>query len=250
MNSRLTGLPKESWGLHEQVVFNVLFEENPQFALFATDKSAAAVLYSAKPLWVYAEEGCNSDVLTALLNECRDKFIKTGLIVPEFAADLCADLFHPKETHSMAAFYLPPHVRYENENALVYPNESDVPMLENWIKCFYMEALGIDYIEADTAKALITGKKLYCLEAGGRLAAMGMIIPLPNNMCRLNLIYVPPEFRKAGCGKAVVSAICADIQARGMLPVLYARCENTAACSLYKSLGFTEAGRLAELIFN
>ncbi|MCL2457209.1 MAG: GNAT family N-acetyltransferase, partial [Defluviitaleaceae bacterium] len=81
-----------------------------------------------------------------------------------------------------------------------------------------------------------------------RPVAMGMLAGA-GETARLNLIYVPPEFRGKGYGKQIVAALAAKARENAQIPVLYTACENFAANKLYLSLGFKEAGRLTEVRF-
>ena len=139
---------------------------------------------------------------------------------------------------------------YNPRGKLVFPSESDTHTVAEWVKNFYQEALDAELGEKNAVKALIDGKKIHCLEAEGRnIVAMGMLIPLPHRLCRLNLIYVPPHQRGRGFGKDITSALAHKAQQLNQMPVLYVRTENKAAMNIYQSLGFIEAGRLMELKF-
>jgi len=58
--------------------------------------------------------------------------------------------------------------------------------------------------------------------------------------CRLNLIYVPQEFRGVGHGRTIVVALAKVVRSLGNIPVLHTDDSNQIAKNLYKSVGFLE----------
>lgn len=244
MNCLSIRLPEKSW-----ILYNVMLEPGAQYIYEAP--GVFAVQYLGKPLWLYAEDGVSGDDLRIFLNRISGA---PGLVASKYAADLCPWPY--VKAWELAAFYLPGPFAYNftaSASRLVFPAESDIPVISEWIRDFYKEALDTDIQDAvGTARALITSGNLYCLELLGTetsepegIVAMGMLIPLPHNLCRLNLIYTP--YRAKGFGKAITAAIVQQAQNRGQRPVLYARVDNDAAMATYRSLGFIEAGRLTEL---
>ena len=233
-----------------QILYNVMYERGAQFIL--RSENAIAAQYPGKPLWLYADENWPAENLRVFFNACLQKKndIK-GLVSSKYAVELC--LKDVSAAWEVAAFYLPQPLAYLPRGCLIFPSSKDVPMLSGWVKAFYREALDSDFPDTEIIEALVSAKKLYCLNvAGCGLCAMGMQISVDSDtykMGRLNMIYTPPRYRGQGFGKDVAAAIAIIIQSQGRLPVLYARVKNITAMNLYRSLGFIEAGRLVEVRF-
>lgn len=118
---------------------------------------------------------------------------------------------------------------------------ADTPVVFEWIKKFYAETL-----QADLPKE-IKRREEGNFDAAVRLFVWWDAMPVAMGMlagARINLIYVPPEFRGRGYGRAVVSALAARARESGQVPMLFASADNSAANSLYSSLGFCEGSPL------
>ena len=242
MNCQLNKLPGKSW-----LLYNVMLESGAR-QIFS-GPGLYALQYPGKPLWLYAEDSCKPehlmDFYNSIKNEANDI---TGLVAADWATEICP--WTPVDVWELAAFYMPDAAAYTHRGQLIYPAAADIPEVTTWIMDFYIEALGTEFDGEEAARALIAGKKIYCLEIeDGLVVAMGMLIPIFCGLCRLNLIYVPPHMRGRGFGKDVAAACASKAFEQNQTPVLYARTDNAAAMGLYKSLGFVEAGRLIELKF-
>ena len=246
MNCQLTKSPVRSWPLHKQILYNVMYESG--LVVSSPDKGAFAVQQPGRPLWLYAEEGWGAENLRAFFDVCLS--VATGLVAAKWIADLCP---RPSISWEIAAMYLPEPVKYIKSGSLVFPATTDIPILSRWIEGFYREALGLEFAGENAARALVEGRKLFCLESfeyeKAKLVSMGMLIPLSAGLSKMNLIYTPKEYRGLGHGKNAVAAIAAKAQECGHIPILYVRVENERAYNIYRALGFVEAGRLTELRF-
>lgn len=241
--------------LPDKILYNLLYEKGRQFSLLSPDSEALGVMYPGKPLWLYIKDNWRAENVRAFFEDCIEKLGGEipGLVAPAKAAEFCGSLFHRPVTGrwEIAALFMPGPAPYKPRGKLVSFNYNDIPAAAKWLTDFYREALDVNLENSENiAKALINGKKIYGLEVQGLgISAMGMIIPLPEGMCRLNLIYTPPMYRGRGFGKDITAFLAAKVQNEEKLPVLYARTASEPAMRLYKSLGFVEAGRLVELRF-
>lgn len=161
---------------------------------------------------------------------------------------------------------------YSLQGELRRPEIEDYPVLIQWVKDFYRETLQMEAFEGISDETAETSEEksfqinepdiigrpalyVWARTPGGVADAMGVLTNAAVyeyegeafSTRRLNLIFVPKENRRAGYGRAVVSALCEVVRSGGCLPMLYAYGDNTAAVVLYEGLGFTEAGRLVEV---
>ena len=67
------------------------------------------------------------------------------------------------------------------------------------------------------------------------------------DVCQIGSVYVLPEKRRKGYGGNIVSAHVSRLLGVYKKVVLFVDTENRAACTLYKRLGFTEYGMLAQV---
>lgn len=78
-----------------------------------------------------------------------------------------------------------------------------------------------------------------------RIASCALLSPEGSDAGLIGGVFTMPSARGKGYAGACVSALAADIQADGKLPVLFY--ENPAAGALYRKLGFVECGSWAVL---
>jgi predicted GNAT family acetyltransferase len=77
------------------------------------------------------------------------------------------------------------------------------------------------------------------------VSAAGVHFMIPE-VAQIGNVITAEKYRRQGIGKACVAAVAADIMAQGIPVSLFVRTDNTAAISLYESLGFK---KIRELFF-
>ncbi len=85
-------------------------------------------------------------------------------------------------------------------------------------------------------------------QAQGKPAqAMAGILPIARRTCELKYLFVAPEFRRQGWGKAMLSGAVQFARRAEYLEVLAAlRHDQTDALNLFRDLGFTPCARFNE----
>ena len=73
----------------------------------------------------------------------------------------------------------------------------------------------------------------------GRLIALAGERMHPEGWTEVSAVCTDPRYRKRGLSTRLVRAVGHGIRARGEVPFLHARADNTVAIRLYESLGFT-----------
>ncbi|WP_405495809.1 GNAT family N-acetyltransferase [Nocardia sp. NBC_00511] len=89
-----------------------------------------------------------------------------------------------------------------------------------------------------TARTIELGTYLG-VRVDGRLVAMSGERMHPPGWTEISAVCTDAEFRGRGYASRLIRAVGAGIRARGEIPFLHARAENTTAISLYETLGFT-----------
>ena len=79
---------------------------------------------------------------------------------------------------------------------------------------------------------------VYLASVGDRVVARAQTNARGWSYDQIGGVYVDPEFRGLGVGRAVVSALLADIRTRGRGATLFVKKSNDVARSLYRALGF------------
>lgn len=119
----------------------------------------------------------------------------------------------------------------------------DQPLLANWLRTYLIETgLGLDgpAVEERAARAISAGN-LRFLMRGDRPVAMAAINARAGRSVQVGGVFVPPEARNRGLGRAVTRALLAEAQGQGAVEaVLFSN--NDAASRAYRSLGFCQIG--------
>lgn len=142
------------------------------------------------------------------------------------------------------AYFLPPKILLPvlaTLGGLCTPDAADMPVVREWLKNFYEETLHrkppdltLNPTEGEPSVSLFVWR-----DEHDRMVGMGMLAD-SEKTCRLNLIYVAPEFREQGYGRAIVTELARLARERRLVPVLYVAPENELALKIYTSLGFCE----------
>lgn len=80
---------------------------------------------------------------------------------------------------------------------------------------------------------------VYLATVGARVVARAQTNARGWSYDQIGGVYVDPEFRGLGLGRAVVSALLADLRERGRGATLFVKKSNEVARSLYRALGFS-----------
>ncbi|WP_426573580.1 GNAT family N-acetyltransferase [Aquihabitans sp. McL0605] len=87
------------------------------------------------------------------------------------------------------------------------------------------------------------GAEVVVADDGGRIVAVGMLLPEPEDRGRIRRVSVDRSHRRQGLGRAVVDELVARARDRAMVEVLVrADTPWTSALALYRSCGFTCVG--------
>jgi ribosomal-protein-alanine N-acetyltransferase len=214
-------------------------------------KDGFAIACPETPLWVFAEERL---FFYDFLRQNKNPLL--GIIAEKKTALACAEIYSRETSVSftqkeLVAYFLPNEISLEKITAHgeLRP-AADSSLASEWIKKFYEETLDSpppQMSKSSLQKSFPLGLRLFFLHDNQNVA-MGMLSGT-GETCRLNLIYVTPEARGRGYGRAIVTALAQEARKFAKIPVLYTAAENVAANALYAAVGFQEAGRLTEVKF-
>ncbi len=250
-----------------RIIYNMFYDirRRPHEAYVAQGKNAAAVISPGTPLWIYMRKDMPEKEICLFFYSCLQNISVPfkGLVAPEGTAEICAAIRGGEYSKREITVYylsggLTPEASDKNlAGELTEAVPADASVLGKWLKAFYAETFKTEFKSAGTpclrqAAEGLHGDKLFVWRdsrpPGGLITAMGMLCG-GEETARLNLIYTPPRLRRRGYGSAMVRALSQIALDAGKIPVLYTAAGNAASNALYRSLGFTEAGGLTEIIF-
>lgn len=107
------------------------------------------------------------------------------------------------------------------------------------LTAFYKDAGHMERTEAGVERPL-RDTTVYVGVREGRIVCAALTNAEIPASAMIGGVFTPPGERGRGSARAVVSALCADLLARGMTPVLY--WDTPAAGKVYNTLGFTHVG--------
>jgi predicted GNAT family acetyltransferase len=225
-----------------------------------TDKRGLAVVCPGMPLWVYLPEDMSDDDIRSFFYACMKEITTPfgSFVADANAARICAELLAGERggvisEHAITAYYLPGEINAKAirpiNGYLREAKPDDKPLINEWLNAFYIETFKMELPEQQIKESPPLS------ENNGRLyiwkdnypAAMAMLCSTNKGFARINLVYTPPGLRRNGYASAIVGALSQTTPKNGGIPMLYTDTGNAAANSLYKSLGFAEAGRLVKV---
>ncbi|MCL2048597.1 MAG: GNAT family N-acetyltransferase [Defluviitaleaceae bacterium] len=217
--------------------------------------SSIALACQNMPVWLWISQGLHKEKVRQFFNEFLEKYDSplVGLVAEEkFALDF-ANMYSSEFTHKeIIAYSLPNEVPIvtsdEVQLRLALPH--DTPLVLQWLGAFYEETLQAQLPSVGDSKVRVNRPpKIYIL-SDSQYTPLGMgMLTNTEEAGRINLVYILPQYRRNGYGKALVSALAQKARDARQVPVLYTASDNVAANALYTGLGFAEAGRLTEVRF-
>ncbi len=186
---------------------------------------------------------------------------KPHLMVKENQAERVKGVFNPLKEESrtgLVAYVMDkpsekPAGFYRAAEILRNTNEGDIENLVGFIKGFQKDCFGSAGNEEDVrhlAEKRVSSPDSYIYEVGGVPVGMLYCARKSEGYCRIQAVYIAPEHRSKGYGARMTAKVCERIFAEGYKPNLFADAANPVSNRVYRSIGFREAGRLAEIKMN
>jgi len=144
------------------------------------------------------------------------------------------------------------HYIVEGKELIALKTSDKDIVMKFWVG-FVFDCFGINVIEEKqipVVDSLIKCEKLYLWEVDNEICGMVNIIHQSERYARINNVYTPSEERKKGYASAMVSELCSKLINEGLIPMLYADIKNCDSNKVYKTIGFTESGRIDNIVFN
>ena len=99
------------------------------------------------------------------------------------------------------------------------------------------------------AENMIKTGNLSLWKVDGAAVSMANIAHHSPRHGRINSVYTPLPERKKGYASALTAAVSAKLLAQGLTPLLYADVANPDSNKVYRSIGYTQCGRIDDFIF-
>lgn len=130
--------------------------------------------------------------------------------------------------------------------------EADIPIIKTLICQMVADAEGqtLPRAEAEAfAQAMIGADELLLWRDGGRVVAMAHIAHIAAGYARINTVVTERAQRGKGYAVMLMRALCGQLLAKGLTPMLYADAANPAANKTYTNVGFARVEQITEYRF-
>ncbi|ULO09242.1 GNAT family N-acetyltransferase [Paenibacillus sp. 19GGS1-52] len=114
---------------------------------------------------------------------------------------------------------------------------------------FGMQAAKLEILLSMAEEAAGSGQ-MFLWMVDGTPVSMAKIAHRSTKLARINDVYTLPFHRKQGYASALVAELCAQLLQEKLTPMLYADAKNPDSNKVYQSIGFVEAGRIADIKFD
>jgi len=171
-----------------------------------------------------------------------------------FAESYCTRkgrLYHNQMT--LIAYYCPSLILPAVvEGKLLQANKEHSGIVAEFMAGFSEDAFGMP-AAPDTflsmAEEAVRSGQMYLWVVEEIPVSMAKIAHISTRHGRINDVFTPRVHRKKGYASAVVAEICQMLLDQKITPMLYADAKNPDSNKVYQSIGFVEAGRIAEIRF-
>lgn len=224
-----------------------------------------AAIFAGSPghnAWLWVDDSLADDLRRPMLQDLIRQLAShtlRGITAEPRHAKLFAELYatryrvRPENKMGMEAYYCPV-VKYpaDVEGRLRQAMSSDVPLVAEFMAGFAESAYRIKVHPASqipAANTAIASGNLYLWTVKETPVSMAQIAHRSPRHARINYVYTPSELRKRGFASATVAACCDLIVQENRVPMLYADLTNPDSNKVYKSIGFVECGKVADVKF-
>jgi hypothetical protein len=136
---------------------------------------------------------------------------------------------------------------------LLLANAGHIPLIAEFTAGFARDAYGsaqpAEHFLTHADEAVRSGQ-LYLWIVDDVPVAMATTVHRSARHCRINDVFTSREYRKHGYASAAVAELCERLLAEGLTPVLFADGKNPDSNKVYQSIGFVQAGKIAEIKFD
>ncbi|MGP0576946.1 GNAT family N-acetyltransferase [Paenibacillus peoriae] len=163
---------------------------------------------------------------------------------------------HAAQVHThmvMESYFCPKPIKPSGVEGIIRQSiPEDVQLVAQFLAGFSESALGssVDPVsQISAAEETIGTGNLYLWIVNNIPVSMANIAHRSPRHARINAVYTPPSLRKKGFASAIVSELCSILKNEHLVPMLYADLKNSVSNQVYKNIGFTEAGKIADIQF-
>ncbi|WP_438491176.1 GNAT family N-acetyltransferase [Paenibacillus sp. IHBB 3054] len=223
--------------------------------IFTQSTGHNAWLWVSKELEVQQRD----DLVRQLAERVKDSGIPGISAEPEtakaFAEAFCAAKGKLHHTNMMLKAYHCPEVRKPGHvsGSLLQAGEAHIPVIAEFTARFVEDAFGTSEQQENFlsyADEAVRAGNLYLWVVDGVPVSMAAIAHRSARHVRINDVYTPRTHRKQGYASAAVAELCQILLAEGLTPVLYADDKNPDSNKVYQTVGFVEAGQIADIKFD
>ncbi|WP_459476881.1 GNAT family N-acetyltransferase [Clostridium saccharoperbutylacetonicum] len=244
-------------------LFHYIIEGKEVITLKTCDNNAIAMQNPGHAMWLWVNENLKkskiNEILSALCNQLKESELCSISGKPEFVRSFAEKYSKITESTNkislgMEAYQCQKIIQPKNVQGKLIKAElsnSDI-IIEFWIG-FVFDCYGIKLMEEKqigVVESMIKSGGLYLWKVEAEIVGMVNIAHKTERHARINNVYTPQEQRKKGYASAMVAELCSSILKGGLTPMLYADIKNCDSNKVYKSIGFTESGRIDNIVFD
>jgi len=244
-------------------LFHYIVEGKEAIALKTSDDNAIALQNPGHAMWLWVNEELEKSRIDKIINSLcsllKDSKLCSISGKPEFVRIFAEKYSNNigvsnKISLSMESYKCEKVIKPENvQGKLIKAQLSNKDIVVKFWVGFVFDCFGINVIEEKqipTVESMIKYGNLYLWEVDNEICGMVNIVHQSERHARINNVYTPLKERKKGYASAMVSELCLRLIKEGLTPMLYADIKNCDSNKVYKTIGFTESGRIDNIIFN
>jgi len=124
----------------------------------------------------------------------------------------------------------------------------EAPLVQAWSGGFSAE-VGSDHAPRQDVRPWIEQGQVFMWEVAGRGVSVAKANPGYGGVCRVSLVYTPPEHRRRGYAGACVAGVTARQLEAGLRCMLYTDLANPTSNAVYRRVGYRQVSEAVNLTF-
>ena len=241
-----------------------LFElilENPKSRAWSDQAQFLICQTNAQtPVWAWLSETMDSKTATQAAAIIAARIAENATVhlnvSPRQGAavlrNICKDYgFEPRKIMDMNAYICRKLVLPKNHGFAAQPSETDKAAVAALLRQLVEDGEGqtISPEAADAFAAAAVGSNQLSLWQDNGVCAMAMLAHCTATTARINTVVTDRARRGCGYAGMLTAHICAELLAKGVVPMLYVDAANPSSNREYRKIGFEKVGEVTEYTF-
>ncbi len=126
---------------------------------------------------------------------------------------------------------------------------TDADLVQSWSDAFHAE-LAAQHLPSVDVRPRVAQGVVSLWDLGGQPVSVAMVSPAYGGVCRVSLVYTPPEQRRRGYAGACVAALTEQELLAGNRCMLYTDLANPTSNGVYQRIGYERVRESVDLRFS